>query len=284
MKISNWKYALVGLGLALSVFLTGCDSGGGTDEIVVSNGNGQNNGNPVPDGPAPILGFQVVNTFPHATDAFTQGLLFANGRLYESDGLAGQSKLREVDLTTGNTLRQVNNPANQFAEGLALRGGRLFQLTLDSGITNVWNQNTFGLETTIATRTPAWGLAHMADTDRFAFSDGTSTLRYLDGNFREVGSVPVTDNGTPVDMLNELEYVNGVILANRFLTDEIVGIDPSTGVVLFRADLTGIIDKQANGLGLNDVLNGIAYDANGDRLFVTGKNWPFLYQINILAQ
>ena len=282
MKIANWKLTLAGLGLALSVFVTGCDSS--DDQVVVDGLPFQNNAQPLPEGPAPVLRFQVVNTFPHSTNAFTEGLLFANGRLYESNGLTGQSNLREVDLTTGNVLRQVNNPANQFAEGLALRGGRLFQLTLDNGLTNVWNQNSFTPESTVATRTPAWGLAYMADTDRFAFSDGTSTLRYLNGNFQEVGQVPVTDNGTPVDALNELEYVGGVVLANRFMTDEIVGIDPETGVVLFRANLTGIINKQANGLGADDVLNGIAYDATGDRLFVTGKNWPFLYQINILAE
>jgi glutamine cyclotransferase len=271
---------LAALALAAVVLLPSCgDSGSSLEDFVEQNAN-----NPLPEGPAPVLAFEVVNTYPHDTDAFTQGLLFSNGRLFESSGLTGQSNLREVDLITGDVLRQVDNDPTQFAEGLALRAGRLYQLTLGSGVTNVWNQGNFALETTIPTRSPAWGLAYIADGDRFVFSDGTSTLRYLlPTSFQEVGSVVVTDDGVEVDALNELEYVNGVILANRFLTDEIVGIDPTTGVVLFRADLTGIIDKQAEGLGFNDVLNGIAYDPGQDRLFVTGKRWPFLYQIRILA-
>ncbi len=282
MRIATWKRTLVGLGLAFTtLFLPACGGSSATLEEFVTE---QNNNNPLPQGDAPVLAFQVVNTYPHDPDAFTQGLLFSNGRLYESTGLVGQSSLREVDLTSGNVIREVDNDPTVFAEGLALRAGRLYQLTLDSAITNVWNLNNFVLETTIPTRVPAWGLSYIADSDRFVFSDGTSTLRFLTPTFAETGSVVVRDNGVEVDLLNELEYVNGVVLANRFLTDEILGIDPATGVVLFRADLTGIIDKQAEGLGFNDVLNGIAYDPGQDRLFVTGKRWPFLYQINILAQ
>lgn len=278
----NWKRTLVGIGMALSMaLLPACDSGGSDDSIVVDGFTEQN----TPQGPAPVLRFEVVNTFPHDTDAFTQGLLFANGRLYESTGLLGRSDLREVDLNSGNVLRQADNAPDQFAEGLALRAGRLYQLTLDNGFANVWNQNSFALETAVPTRAPAWGLAYIAETDEFVLSDGSSTLRFLTGPaLQETDSLVVTDNGVEVDQLNELEYLNGVILANRFLTDEIVGIDANTGVVLFRTNLNGIIDKQAAGLGSGDVLNGIAYDAAGDRLFVTGKRWPFLYQIRILAQ
>jgi glutamine cyclotransferase len=262
--------------------LAGCGSDGGDDSIVVEGLPGRST---PPQGPAPVLPYEVVNTYPHDPAAYTQGLLFANGRLYESCGLKGQSNLREVDLVSGSVLRQVNNPTNQFAEGLALRGGRLFQATLDSGITNVWNQNSFVLESTVPTQVPAWGLAYIEQTDEFILSDGSSTLRFLAGSaMQEVDSLMVTDNGVEVSGLNELEYVNGVILANRYATSEILGIDANTGVVLFRSDLSGIIDKQAEGLSGEDVLNGIAYDAGSDRLFVTGKRWPYLYQIRILAQ
>ncbi len=281
MKLHRWKLAMAGLGLTLStLLLPGCGSSGDSLEAFV---NEQVN-NQQPNGPAPAVTYQVVNRYPHATDAFTQGLLFSNGSLYESTGLEGQSDLRQVDLTTGQVLRQVDNPTDVFAEGLALRGNRLYQLTLDDNVAFVWNQASFALEATLTARNPSWGLTYIAQGDRFVFSDGSSTLRYLNSEFQEVGSVPVTDNGQPVNLLNELEYVNGVILANRFQTDEIVGIDPVTGVVLFRANLAGIIDKEAEGLGLNDVLNGIAYDANQDRLFVTGKRWPYLYEIALYLQ
>ena len=284
MKISLWKRTLIGLGVVLStLLLPACGGSSSTveNDVAVANGGG----NPPPQGNvAPVLNVRVVNTFPHDTNAFTQGLLFANGRLYESTGLVGESTLREVELITGAVRRQVANDPTVFAEGLALRAGRLFQLTLGSGITNVWNLNSFTRETTTPTQVPAWGLTYIESSDRFVLSDGTSTLRYLTGDsFQETSTIQVTDNGAAVDSLNELEFVNGVILANRFLTDEIVGIDPNTGVVLFRANLAGIIDKQAEGLGGNDVLNGIAYDAGQDRLFVTGKRWPSLFQIEILA-
>lgn len=281
MKLSNWKLAMAGLGLALStLLLPGCGSSGDSLEEFVN----QQIVNQPPVGPAPVVTFDVVNTYPHATDAFTQGLLFDNGFLYESTGLEGQSSLRQVNLNNGQVIRQVDNDPTVFAEGLALRAGRLYQLTLDDGFANIFSQTTFALENTLPTRVPAWGLTYIAAGDRFVFSDGSSTLRYLNSNLQEVGAIQVTDNGQPVTQLNELEYVNGVIMANRFLTDEIVGIDPLTGVVLFRANLAGIIDKQAEGLGFNDVLNGIAYDATLDRLFVTGKRWPLLYEVVLVQQ
>jgi len=235
-----------------------------------------------PSGPAPVLTFRVVETYPHQTDAFTQGLLYEDGRLLESTGLVGQSSLREVDLETGNVIKQQNLASNLFGEGLASRQGSLFQLTLDSGEAIVWDEETFIPTDTRATLVPAWGLA-LTDADTFAFSDGTSTIRFLDPiTFEEVGYVTATDNGVEVDLLNELEVVNGLIFANRFTKDEIVVIDPADGRVLFRVDLTGLIDKQAYGLGPNDVLNGIAFDTVERRLFVTGKRWPFLYHIELV--
>lgn len=282
MKRPTWKLILASISFALAtLLLPSCGGSSATLEDFVVD---QQNPN-LPQGPAPTFTYRVLNTYPHDPDAFTQGLLFANGSLFESTGLVGQSSLREVDLTTGNVIFQVDNDPSIFAEGLALRGNQLYQLTLEEGVALVWSQTNFVLQNTITSRVPAWGLTYIPQSDLFVFSDGTSTLRFLQpGTFQETGSVTVTDNGTAVDSLNELEYVNGVILANRFLTDEIVAIDPSNGAVLFRADLTGIIDKNAEGLGFNDVLNGIAYDPTQDRLFVTGKRWPFLYEIDIIIQ
>lgn len=232
--------------------------------------------------PAPVLGFRVVNTFPHQTDAFTQGLLFENGNLYESTGLLGESSLRKVDLTTGQVLQQVNLPANVFGEGLASRAGTLVQLTLDSGQAFLWDQTGFTQTGTATIPIPAWGITY-TNLSFFAFSDGSSTIRYLNPEtFEVVKEIVVTDNGMEVDLLNELEYINGLVYANRFTTDEIVAFNPFTGIVQFRIDLSGIIDKAANGLGANDVLNGIAYDSASNRLFVTGKRWPFLFQIELV--
>ncbi len=280
MKTATWKLSLAGLGLALStLLLPGCGSSNSVDDVFSL----PQFNTPAP-GPAPVATYQVLNRYPHATDAFTQGLLYANGRLYESTGLEGESSLREVDLTTGNVLRQVDNDAQVFAEGLALRAGQLYQLTLDEGLAYIWDRGSFAPVGTVNSRIPAWGLTYIASTDRFVFSDGTSTLRFLNSSFQETGSLNVTDNGVAVDDLNELEYVRGYILANRFLTDEIVAIDPTTGVIAFRVDLTDIIDKEANGLGLNDVLNGIAFDPDGTGIYVTGKRWPYLYHILIVEQ
>lgn len=262
--------------------LAGCGGGSVGDSVNLVTANNVGGGN-LSNGPAPVRGFRVINTFPHSTTAFTQGLVFDNGRLFESTGLVGQSTLREVDLTSGNVLRQVNNAAALFGEGLALRAGLLYQLTLNSGNTIVWNQGTFTQQQTLTTPTPSWGLAYDAVNDRFAFSNGTSLIRFLDpATFAVVGSITVTDNGQAVGSLNELEYVNGLLYANRFLTDEIVVINPTNGVLVSRINLVGIIDKVANNLGFNDVLNGIAFDPIGNRLFVTGKRWPFLYQIEII--
>ena len=254
--------------------LTGCGGGGTDTTSALSNAPAQQNQS------APVFGFQVVQTLPHQTNAFTQGLVIEQGRLFESTGLIGQSSLREINLATGATIRSRALANNVFGEGLAVRAGELYQLTLNSGIAQVSNLNTLAAIGTRTTRNPAWGLAYLPSSDQFAFSDGTAVIRFLQpGNFQEIRSVTVTDNGQAVDRLNELELVGNLLYANRFLTDEIIVINPASGEVSFRLDLSGIIDKQANNLGLNDVLNGIAWDAAQDRLYVTGKRWPSLFEI-----
>jgi glutamine cyclotransferase len=280
MKLFPARHLLLAVCATLFLSLVGCGSSSSVAEFGDAQLNPQ--GPAQPAGPAPVLGFRVVETFPHQTDAFTQGLLFENGFLYESTGLNGSSSLRQVDLTTGNVIRQENLANAFFAEGLASRNGTLYQLTLNAQQAFVWDRDTFIQTTTLPIPAPSWGLA-LTDLDDFAHSDGTSTIRFLDPQtLGVISQIDVTDDGQPVDLLNELEFINGLIYANRFTLDEIVAIDPDTGIVQFRIDLTGIIDKQANNLQANDVLNGIAFDALSSRLFVTGKRWPFLYQIELV--
>ena len=281
MKRNSLSTLLISILLSATVFLCGCGDSELDDSVNVITPFSTQTAGPQ-GGLAPVLGFRVVNTFPHQTDAFTQGLVFENGRLLESTGLQGQSSLREVELLTGNIIRQQNLAANLFGEGLASRNGTLVQLTLNSGQAIFWDKNTFTQTTTRPTSIPAWGLT-LTNADQFAFSDGTSTVRFLNPtDLTEIRRITVTDNGQEVTLLNELEFINGLLYANRFTTDEIVAINPNNGVVQFRIDLSGIIDKQAFNLGINDVLNGIAYDSSLNRLFVTGKRWPFLYQIELV--
>lgn len=233
---------------------------------------------------APVYSYQVINTYPHQRDAFTEGLVYSNGRLYESNGLVGQSNLRELDLVSGHVIREVQNSGSQFSEGLALRLGKLYQLDLDQGQAQVWSLDSFNKIQTLNVPVPAWGLTYLPSKDRFVMSDGTSKLSFLTpASFHTESQLEVTDNGQPINNLNELEYANDMLFANIFMSDQILAIDPRSGVVLFRVNLAGIIDKAANGLTAEDVLNGIAYDPLGERLFVTGKRWPFLYEIQIIS-
>lgn len=275
MNTKKFKLSILTFLGLVGLVLCGCDSDNLTDLAEARQAAF------IPE-PAPVLGYRVVNTYPHQTDAFTQGLLFENGSLYESTGLVGQSSLRRVDLVSGQVLQQVSLPTNVFGEGLASRDGTLVQLTLDSGQAFLWNRDSLTQIGSGSIPNPAWGITY-TNLNFFAFSDGTSTIRYLNPDtFQTVKEIVVTDNGVEVDRLNELEFVNGLIYANRFTTDEIVAFNPFTGVVQFRIDLSGIIDKTANSLGANDVLNGIAYDSATNRLFVTGKRWPSLFQIELV--
>jgi glutaminyl-peptide cyclotransferase len=222
--------------------------------------------------------FQVIHTYPHDPGAFTQGLIFVDGRLYESTGLNGRSSLRMVDLATGRVLQKYNVPAEYFGEGLTDWGSDLIQLTWQSHKGFVYDRFSFSLVQSFSYEGEGWGLTH--DRTRLILSDGTAYLRFLDPKtFRETGRIRVTDEaGHEVKNLNELEYIRGEIYANVWGSDIIVRISPRTGKVVGRIDLTGIIDKRELTDG-NAVLNGIAYDPQGDRLFVTGKLWPKLFEI-----
>jgi glutaminyl-peptide cyclotransferase len=231
---------------------------------------------------APVDTYKVVHSYPHDPNAFTQGLVYVDGHLYESTGLNGHSSLRLVDLTTGNVLQKHDLPPDLFGEGLTNWGSTLIQLTWTSHKAFIYDRFSFALQRTMPYEGEGWGLTH--DETQLILSDGSSYLRFLDPkSFRVIRRLRVIDNsGRPVEKLNELEYVRGEIYANVWQTDEIVRISPRTGKIVGRVDLRGIIDKrELHGEGA--VLNGIAYDAQGDRLFIAGKLWPKLFEIKINA-
>jgi len=233
---------------------------------------------PVQRAHTPTFSYEVVHRYPHDPRAFTQGLVYRNGFLFESTGLNGSSSVRKVRLETGEVVQKRDVARRYFAEGLAEFGGELFQLTWETETGFVYDGETFAPKRRFTYRGEGWGLTH--DGSRFVMSDGTPALRFLDSStLEETGRVRVTDQGKEVDDLNELEFVRGQIYANVWLTDRIAIIDPASGHVTAWIDLAGLGPHESR--FTNDVLNGIAYDAEGDRLFVTGKLWPTLFEIRI---
>ncbi len=226
-------------------------------------------------------GYRVVQAFPHDPSAFTQGLIFRDGLLYESTGLEGKSELRKVRLETGEVLERRAVDARYFAEGLADFGERLFQLTWRSEVGFVYGLRDLGPQRTFSYRGEGWGLA--SDATRLVMSDGTATLRFLDPeSLGETGHLMVTEQGRPVPNLNELEVVKGQIFANVWQSEDVVIIAPSDGRVVGRIELAGLLapDERSG----TDVLNGIAWDRERDRLFVTGKWWPKLFEIQLVKR
>ncbi len=223
--------------------------------------------------------YEVVNVMPHDPGAFTQGLVFLDGGLLESTGLNGESSLRKVDLKTGSVLRRVAVPAVYFAEGLAVLGDRVFQLTWQNHKGFVYDLADFHLEKEFAYEGEGWGLA--TDGHWLILSDGTDQIRFLDPETFEVKrTIRVYLVDHPVVRLNELEYIKGEIFANVWGANYVVRIDPVTGRVTGIVDFTGLLAPQDRNAG-TDVLNGIAYDAAADRLFVTGKRWPKLFEVRL---
>jgi glutaminyl-peptide cyclotransferase len=228
---------------------------------------------------APVHRFEVVRAYPHDAGAFTQGLVYRDGFLYESTGLEGQSTLRKLEIETGRVVQRRAMVPDVFAEGLTTWGNTLVQLTWQHRTAFVYSLATFAPQSTLTYEGEGWGLTH--DGTRLILSDGNPVLRFLDpATGRETGRVPVTDRGRPVVDLNELEFVRGSVLANVWHTDRIAVIDPATGNVTAWIDLTGL-RPAASRQDAEAVLNGIAYDEAGDRLFVTGKRWPALYEIAV---
>ena len=226
--------------------------------------------------------FEVVNVYPHDPRAFTQGLLYHDGFLYESTGLNGQSSLRKVDLVTGEVRQRFDVPETYFAEGLALFNRRLYQLTWQSRLGFIYDQDSFQLQRTFNYRGEGWGLTD--DGQQLIMSDGTNRLRFLDPEtLDQKREVDVRDEDRPVNLLNELEFVKGDLWANIWQSDRLVRINPQSGQVTGWVNLAGLLPTQDRLRGA-DVLNGIAYDEAGDRLFVTGKLWPKLFEIRLVER
>jgi len=256
-------FALVGAAFVLSFLsLLGCSVPGNSDVI-------------------PVYTYNITNTYPHDPDGFTQGLVFEDGVLYEGTGLYGQSTLRRVELETGDILQIRELSAEFFGEGITIYGNKIIQLTWQSNIGFVYDKNSFELLQEFNYSTEGWGITH--DGTRLIMSDGTSTLHFLDPEtFEEIGQLAVFDNNGPVTRLNELEYVQGEIYANVWQTDLVARIAPETGRVIGWIDLSGLLTAEDLSEPV-DVLNGIAYDAEAARLFVTGKLWPKLFEIELIS-
>ena len=259
------------------VSATGCDGGA---PATANGGAAAANKTPGANASAeqvPVYGYEVVNTYPHDPEAFTQGLVFHEGALLESTGQYGESTLRLVELRTGKVLKQVEVAEQFFAEGLTLLNGKLYQLTWQNKRGFIYDPQSLEKTGEFAYTGEGWGLTH--DADSLILSDGTSQLRFLDPvDYRLKRAINVTDRGRPVLQLNELEYVKGEILANVWHRNLVARIDPQTGRVKGWIDLSGLL-KPGEVSDEEAVLNGIAYDEAGDRLFVTGKLWPKLFEV-----
>lgn len=246
--------------------------------------NGSANTNVPPKDPAENAvvanyGYQIVNVWPHDPNAFTQGLVFLDGKLLESTGQEGSSSLRSVELQTGKVLKKVDVPIPYFAEGIALLNNKIYQLTWQHRVGFIYDSQTFQKIGEFNYSGEGWGLT--TDGKSLILSDGSNRLRFIDpSSFQVTKTIAVLDGKKPIAELNELEYVNGEIYANIWHDDRIAAIDPETGRVKAWIDLTNLLpagdvqDPEA-------VLNGIAFDQAGNRLFVTGKLWPRLFEIKI---
>ncbi len=258
--------------LLLSLASLQCNSGGAST-------NAPSSTTP-PENAAPAkFGYQVVNIFSHDPNAFTQGLVFLDGKMIESTGQEGRSSLRNVDLQTGRVLKKVDVPEPFFAEGIALLNNKIYQLTWQHQLGFIYDANSFERLGQFKYTGEGWGLA--TDGHSLILSDGSNRIRFLDpDSFRVTKTIAVMDGKQPVDQLNELEFVNGEIYANIWHDDRIAAINPQNGHVNAWIDLAGLLqpgdveDPEA-------VLNGIAYDQSSGRLFVTGKLWPRLFEIKI---
>lgn len=230
------------------------------------------------DSIVPSFTYHVVNVFPHDPHAFTQGLFFHNNFLYESTGLYNFSSLRQVDLETGNVLQITHLSDHYFGEGTTIIQDKIVQLTWKSNIGFVYDLHTFTLLHNFSISSEGWGLTY--DGHKLIMSNGTATLSFIDPEtFNKIGELHV-QNSQPVDRINELEYIHGEIFANIWKTSNIARIDPITGQIIGWLDLSGLYETKVT--DPNDVLNGIAYDDQNDRIFVTGKRWPYLYEIQLV--
>jgi glutamine cyclotransferase len=255
--------------LVLAVSCCQCQAGANSDRP----------SNTVTNAPVPKYGYQIVNIWPHDSNAFTQGLILMDGKLLESTGQEGRSSLRSVELETGKILKKVDVPEPYFAEGIAVLNGKVYQLTWQHHLGFIYDSQNFQRVGEFNYEGEGWGLT--TDGKSLILSDGSNRLRFIDpSGFRVTKTITVTDGNTPVRELNELEFVQGEIYANIWHEDRIATIDPQSGRVTSWIDLTSLIPRDE----LSDpeaVLNGIAYDQANNKLYVTGKLWPRLFEIKV---
>ncbi|TFG91183.1 MAG: glutaminyl-peptide cyclotransferase [Candidatus Atribacteria bacterium] len=260
-----FKIFFIGLFILLAVLCIGCCSnlGSSTNINVI-----------------PVYTYQILNTYPHDQSAFTEGLVFEDDILYEGTGLYKYSNLRRVELETGKVLQIRELPNQYFGEGITIYKNKIIQLTWKSHLGFVYDKNNFELLQEFNYPTEGWGITY--DGNYLIMSDGTSTLHFIDPEtFEEISQVEVYENDIPVIKINELEYVQGEIFANIWLTERIARINPLNGQVTGWIDLKGILSPEDYSEKV-DVLNGIAYDVKNDRLLVTGKFWPKLFEIKLI--
>lgn len=256
------------------------DTANSTDDQVTSSKTTQSTSPPIVDSQdqmVPVYTYEVINSWPHDPQAFTQGLVFYDGKLYESTGHYGSSTLRKVDLDKGQIIKKVSVAAQCFAEGIAIYKDKIYQLTWEDHKVFVYDLKSFRLVGELPYEGEGWGLTH--DDHQLIMSDGTNQIRFVDPvTFKTTRTISVTERGEPVTELNELEYIKGEIYANVWKSDRIARIDPRDGRLLGWIDLGGLFPV-GNRSNSEDVLNGIAYDEKDDRLFVTGKRWPKIFEI-----
>ncbi len=269
------KVVRKGLVAVFCLFLlsSGCQTG-----AVANHSSGDNaNKNSVPK-----YGYEIVNTWPHDRDAYTQGLVFHEGKLLESTGQEGRSSLRLVEPETGKVLKKINVPRPYFAEGITFFKGKIYQLTWQHQLGFIYDPESFEKLGEFSYRSEGWGLTN--DGSSLIMSDGTNRIRFLDpDNFQVKKTISVLDGRSAVSSINELEYVHGEIYANIWHEERVARIEPQTGRVLGWIDLMGL--RALSDANHNEaVLNGIAYDESNDRLFVTGKLWPKLFEIRVKRQ
>ncbi len=230
----------------------------------------------------PVFGYKIVNTYPHDTNSFTQGLIFDKGVLYESTGLIGRSAVKIVDLKTGKTLKSHELPDNYFGEGIAIIENKIIQLTWRSKTGFVYDKKTLKLIKKFSYQTQGWGITY--DGKYLIISDGSAVLYFMDPNtFKVVGTLEVYGDNGKVSKLNELEYINGEIYANIWGIEKIARINSKTGRVTAWIDLSGLLSDQDKKNRV-DVLNGIAFNSDKGRLFVTGKLWPKMFEIELVPK
>ncbi len=233
--------------------------------------------------PVPTFGYEIVNTFPHDPAAFTQGLIYLKGILLESTGLNGRSSLRKVDLETGHVREKIDISSEYFGEGMTVLDGKLYQLTWQNRVGFIYDLQTLERRGEFSYEGEGWGLT--TDGASLILSDGTNEIRFLDpATFKVTRTIRVFDrSGQPLVRLNELEFVRGEIYANIWQTSYVARIDPASGRLTGVIDFAGLLPPEERAPN-TDVLNGIAYDAAGDRLFITGKNWPKLFEVSLVAR